>query len=156
MLKMGISALAPQPGTSQRNSQHQVSVPVTQTGDSAQQTGVDTAGHNLHPHGAWLCVFDSGGGCVLSPHSGTRTAITLEACHAVEALEEAYSRFGNPEVVNTDQGSQFTAQSFVDAVLDHGVKLSIDGRGARRDNVFVNESGEQSSTSGFIYGPMTA
>jgi len=39
--------------------------------------------------------------------------------------------------VHTDQGSQFTAQEFVDAVLDHGVKLSMDGRGAWRDNVFV-------------------
>ena len=66
-----------------------------------------------------------------------RTAITLEAVHAVDALQEAYTRFGKPEIVNTDQGSQFTAQDFVDAVLNHGVKLSMDGRGAWRDNVFV-------------------
>jgi len=66
-----------------------------------------------------------------------RTAITLEACHAVDALNEAYGNFGKPEIINTDQGSQFTAQEFVDAVLDHGVKLSMDGRGAWRDNVFV-------------------
>ena len=66
-----------------------------------------------------------------------RTAITLEACHAVEALEEAYARFGKPEIINTDQGSQFTAQVFVDAVLGRGVKLSMDGQGAWRDNVFV-------------------
>ena len=66
-----------------------------------------------------------------------RTAITLEACHAVDALNEAYENFGKPEIINTDQGSQFTTQGFVDAVLDHGVKLSMDGRGAWRDNVFV-------------------
>jgi Integrase core domain. len=66
-----------------------------------------------------------------------RTAITLEAVHAVEALQEAYARFGKPEIINTDQGSQFTAQEFVDAVMDNGVKLSMDGRGAWRDNVFV-------------------
>lgn len=66
-----------------------------------------------------------------------RTAITLEASHAVDALNEAYENFGKPEIINTDQGSQFTAQEFVDAVLDHGVKLSMDGRGAWRDNVFV-------------------
>jgi putative transposase len=46
-----------------------------------------------------------------------RTATTLEACHAVDAREEAYSRFGKLEIVNTDQGSQFTAQHLVDAVL---------------------------------------
>ena len=66
-----------------------------------------------------------------------RVAITLEAIHAVEALEEAYVRFGKPAIVNTDQGSQFTAQEFVDAVLSNGVQLSMDGRGAWRDNVFV-------------------
>jgi transposase InsO family protein len=58
-----------------------------------------------------------------------RTAITLEACHAVEALEEAYARFGKREIINTDQGSQFTAQVFVDAVLGRGAKLSMDGQG---------------------------
>ena len=47
------------------------------------------------------------------------------------------ARFGKPEIINTDQGSQFTAQEFVDAVMDNGVKLSMDGRGAWRDNVFV-------------------
>jgi len=66
-----------------------------------------------------------------------RTAITLEAVHAVDALQEAYARFGKPEIVNTDQGSQFTAQDFVDTVINQGVKLSMDGRGAWRDNVFV-------------------
>ena len=44
---------------------------------------------------------------------------------------------GIPEIVNTDQGSQFTASEFTDAVLDKGCRLSMDGRGAWRDNVFV-------------------
>lgn len=61
----------------------------------------------------------------------------LEACHAVEALQEAFERFGRPDIVNTDQGSQFTAQDFVDCVLGNEIKLSMDGRGAWRDNVFV-------------------
>jgi len=44
---------------------------------------------------------------------------------------------GAPKIINTDQGSQFTAQEFVDVVLNSGAKLSMDGRGAWRDNVFV-------------------
>lgn len=64
-------------------------------------------------------------------------AITLEAQHAVEAIHEALARHGTPDLVNTDQGSQFTAQDFVDAVQNAGAKLSMDGRGAWRDNVFV-------------------
>jgi putative transposase len=66
-----------------------------------------------------------------------RVAITLESCHAVEALEEAFAKYGLPEIVNTDQGSQFTATEFTDAVLGRNVLLSMDGKGAWRDNVFV-------------------
>jgi putative transposase len=52
-------------------------------------------------------------------------------------MEEAYKRYGRPSIVNTDQGSQFTAQEFTSTVLDAGVQLSMDGKGAWRDNVFV-------------------
>ena len=49
----------------------------------------------------------------------------------------AIAKFGTPEIVNTDQGSQFTASEFANTVLKRGCKLSMDGRGAWRDNVFV-------------------
>jgi putative transposase len=64
-------------------------------------------------------------------------AITLETCPAFAVLHEACTRHGQPEIVNTDQGSQFTAHVFVQAVKDRGCHLSMDGRGAWRDNVFV-------------------
>lgn len=67
----------------------------------------------------------------------SKIAITLEACHAVDVLQQAFNRHGIPEIINTDQGSQFTAEEFVQAVKDKGCKLSMDGRGAWRDNVFV-------------------
>ena len=66
-----------------------------------------------------------------------KVAITLEACHAAEILQEAFAKYGTPEIVNTDQGSQFTACEFTTVVLDRGCKLSMDGKGAWRDNVFV-------------------
>ncbi|WWE77978.1 DDE-type integrase/transposase/recombinase [Burkholderia gladioli] len=66
-----------------------------------------------------------------------RVAITLEAAHAVEALEEAFARYGLPDIVNPDQGSQFTAGAFTDAGLGRQVRLSMDGKGAWRDNGFV-------------------
>ena len=53
-------------------------------------------------------------------------------------MQEAFARYGTPEIVNTDQGSQFTAEEFTDVVLAKGCKLSMDGRGAWRDNVFVD------------------
>jgi transposase InsO family protein len=66
-----------------------------------------------------------------------KVAITLEALHATEVIERAFARYGTPEIVNTDQGSQFTAEEFTRVVLARGCKLSMDGRGAWRDNVFV-------------------
>lgn len=66
-----------------------------------------------------------------------KITITPEACHAVDVLQEAFNRHGTPEIVNTDQGSQFTAAEFVKSVEDRGCRVSMDGRGAWRDNVFV-------------------
>jgi putative transposase len=66
-----------------------------------------------------------------------KIAITLKTCHAVEVLKEAFALHGTPEIVNTDQGSQFTSKEFVQAVKDQGCKVSMDGRGAWRDNIFI-------------------
>ena len=66
-----------------------------------------------------------------------RVSITMEADFCVEALEEALARHGKPEIFNTDQGSQFTSAAFTSVLLNHGVAISMDGKGAWRDNVFV-------------------
>ncbi|MBS1165068.1 MAG: transposase [Proteobacteria bacterium] len=66
-----------------------------------------------------------------------RLSITLETAFCIEAVEEALSRYGKPEIFNTDQGSQFTALEFVRVLKDAGVAISMDGKGAWRDNVFV-------------------
>jgi putative transposase len=62
---------------------------------------------------------------------------TLTADFCVEALETAMARYGVPEIVNTDQGAQFTSEEFVRTVLDSGTELSMDGKGAWKDNVFI-------------------
>lgn len=59
-----------------------------------------------------------------------KVAITLEACHAREIMEQDFAKYGTHEIVNTDQGSQFMASEFTDVVLAPGCKLSMDGRGA--------------------------
>jgi putative transposase len=66
-----------------------------------------------------------------------RLSITMEAAFCVEALEEALACHGKPDVFNTDQGSQFTGQDFTGVLLKAGVAISMDGKGAWRDNVFV-------------------
>ena len=66
-----------------------------------------------------------------------RVSITLEAEFCIEALREALAKHGGPEIFNTDQGSQFTSIDFTGLLLEHGVSISMDGKGAWRDNVFV-------------------
>ena len=66
-----------------------------------------------------------------------RVSITMEADFCIEALEEALAKRGKPDIFNSDQGSQFTSVDFTGVLLKHGVAISMDGRGAWRDNVFV-------------------
>ncbi|MGA7297279.1 MAG: IS3 family transposase [Rhodanobacteraceae bacterium] len=66
-----------------------------------------------------------------------RLSITLSADFCVEALEEALARHGRPEIFNTDQGSQFTSTDFTKVLKKAEIAISMDGRGAWRDNVFV-------------------
>jgi putative transposase len=66
-----------------------------------------------------------------------RVSITMEVDFCLEAVEEALAKHGKPSIFNTDQGSQFTSAAFTWLLLAHGIAISMDGRGAWRDNVFV-------------------
>jgi putative transposase len=66
-----------------------------------------------------------------------RVSISMDTEFCREALEEALARYGTPEIFNTDQGSQFTSAEFLDVLKKRGIGISMDGKGAWRDNVFV-------------------
>jgi putative transposase len=66
-----------------------------------------------------------------------RVSITLEADFCVEALREAMHRHGQPEIFNTDQGVQFTSAPFLAELENHGVRISMDGKGRFLDNIFI-------------------
>ena len=66
-----------------------------------------------------------------------RVSITMEVDFCVEALNEALAKHGTPDIFNTDQGSQFTSEAFTGALIKHDIKISMDGKGAWRDNVFI-------------------
>lgn len=66
-----------------------------------------------------------------------RLSITMDKAFCIEAVEEALARHGKPEIFNTDQGSQFTSSNFTGLLLSRQIKISMDGKGAWRDNVFV-------------------
>jgi putative transposase len=66
-----------------------------------------------------------------------RVSITMEAAFCVETLEDAIARHGKPNIFNTDQGSQFTGGAFTGVLIKNGIAISMDGKGAWRDNVFI-------------------
>jgi len=66
-----------------------------------------------------------------------RLSNSMEAEFCVDVLEEAISAYGKPIIFNTDQGSQFTGTAFTDVLIKSEIKISMDGKGAWRDNVFV-------------------
>ena len=137
MRRMGLEAIYRKPRTSDKHPGHKVypyllrNVVIERVN---QVWALNTTNVPMARGFVYLtAVIDVASRCVLAH----RVATTLEACHAVEALEQALARYGTPEIVNTDQGSQFTAEAFTDVVVERGSELSMDGRGAWRDNVFV-------------------
>jgi len=137
MARMGMEALYRKPGTSKKHPGHEI-YPYLLRGltiNRANQVwALDTTYIPMAKGFVYLtAVVDWASRKVLA----AKVAITLETCHAVEVLQEAFTRYGTPEMVNTDQGSQFSAQAFVHAVKEQGCTFSMDGRGAWRDNVFV-------------------
>ena len=137
MQRLDIQAQCPQPGTSKPAPGHKIypyllrCIAIT---FANQVWALDTTYIPMAHGFVYLtAVVDVASRRVLAH----KTATTLEAHHAVEIIEQAFARFGIPEIVNTDQGSQFTAEEFTRAVLGSGARLSMDGCGAWRDNVFV-------------------
>ena len=137
MRRLNIEATAPKPGTSKTRPGHKIYPYLLrhQAITAANQVwALDTTYIPMQHGFVYLtAVVDVASRRVLTH----KLATTLEACHAVEIIEQAFAQYGIPEIVNTDQGSQFTASEFADAVLKPGCQLSMDGRGAWRDNVFV-------------------
>jgi len=66
-----------------------------------------------------------------------RVSNTLTTDFCLDAVREAITRYGTPDIFNTDQGSQFTSSEFTGLLKEHGIQISMDGKGRWRDNVFV-------------------
>jgi len=66
-----------------------------------------------------------------------RLSITMDTAFCIEVVEEALAKHGKPQIFNSDQGSQFTSVAFTDLLKKHEIAISMDGKGAWRDNVFL-------------------
>lgn len=137
MKKMGIEAIYRRSNTSRRNQAHRIYPYLLRhvTIDRANQVwAMDTTYIPMRRGFVYLCaVLDWATRRVLS----WRLSNTLTADPCVEALEEAIVKYGAPEIMNTDQGSQFTSSDFIGLLHQHEIQISMDGKGCWRDNVFV-------------------
>ena len=137
MGKMGIQALYRKPRTTQRHPDHKIypyllrHLPIT---ESNQVWAMDITYIPMARGFVYLtCVMDWYSRKVLS----SRISITMDVEFCVAAVNEAIAKYGSPQVMNTDQGSQFTSQAFIQLLKNHHIQISMDGKGAWRDNVFV-------------------
>lgn len=137
MRKMGIEALYRRANTSRRHAAHRV-YPYLLRGLAIERPdqvwAMDTTYIPMARGFVYLTVvLDWATRRVLA----WRLSNSLAADACVEALEEALHRYGAPEIMNTDQGSQFTGAQFISALTEHKIRISMDGKGCWRDNVFV-------------------
>ena len=137
MRKMGIEALYRKANSSRRNQAHRIYPYLLRqlTIDRPNQVwAMDTTYIPMQRGFVYLsAVLDWATRRVLA----WRLSNTLTADPCVEALEEAILKYGAPEIMNTDQGSQFTSSAFIATLEQHDIRISMDGKGCWRDNVFV-------------------
>lgn len=137
MRKMGIVALYKKPNTSRRHPAHPVYPYLLRNLEINRPNQVFAADITYIPMKRGFvylfAVMDWASRRVLS----WRLSNTLTTDFCIEAVQEAILRYGKPEIFNTDQGSQFTSLEFTQLLKDHGIAISMDGKGCWRDNVFV-------------------
>lgn len=137
MRLMGLESMVPKPGTSSPSPEHPVYPYLLRTLTVSRVNHVWAADITYIPmergFAYLVAIIDWYSRRVLA----WRLSNTMETLFCLEALEEALSLFGAPEIFNTDQGAQFTADSFTRLLRARGIKISMDGKGRCIDNVFV-------------------
>jgi putative transposase len=137
MLQMGIHAVYPKPKTTKKNPEHKIYPYLLRnmTVDHANQVWCTDITYIPLARGFMYLA------AVMDWHTrkvlAWRISNTMTTDFCVSALEEAISRYGKPEIFNTDQGSQFTDEKFTKVLKDNGIQISMDGKGRWMDNVFI-------------------
>ncbi len=137
MKKMGIEAIYQAPNTSLKHPEHRVYPYLLKHLDVNRSNQVWCTDITYIPIKRGflylIAIMDWYSRKVLS----WRISNTLDTHFCVEALEEALDKYPSPEIFNTDQGSQFTSFDFTNILKENGIKISMDGKGRWRDNVFI-------------------
>jgi putative transposase len=137
MKVMGIQAIYPKPRTTQSNPQHKVYPYLLRNMNIDQSNQVWATDITYIPMVKGFIyltvIMDWYSRKVLS----WRLSNSMDTSFCIDALEEAIYRYGRPIIFNTDQGSQYTSEAFTQVLKDNDIRISMDGKGAWRDNVFV-------------------
>jgi putative transposase len=137
MRKMGIAALYKKPNLSKPHPQHKVYPYLLRGMEITTANHVWVADITYLPMARGFCylvaIMDWASRKVLA----WRLSNTLDSSFCTEALEEAINRYGTPAIFNTDQGSQFTSDAFIEILKNHDIEISMDGKGRWMDNVFI-------------------
>ena len=137
MRLMGIEAIYPKPHTSRPHPEHRIYPYLLRnlTIDHPNQAWAADITYVPMSHGYMylVAIMDWYSRKVLA----WRLSNTLESDFCVQALQEALTHYGKPEIFNTDQGSQFTSTGFTQVLKDHDIDISMDGRGRCQDNIFI-------------------
>jgi transposase InsO family protein len=134
---MGLQAIYKGPNTSKKHPEHRIypyllrKLPITRTNQvwCSDITYIPVKNGFLY----LVAIMDWATRKVLT----WRLSNTLDASFCVEALEEAISKYGKPEIMNTDQGSQYTGSGWITTSTEAKIKISMDGRGRYLDNIFI-------------------
>jgi putative transposase len=134
---LGLAGMAPGPNTSKAHPQHKLYPYLLRGLDIIRPNQVWSTDITyirlLHGFVYLVAIIDWYSRKVLA----WRLSNTMDAGFCVDCLEEAIKNFGAPEIFNTDQGSQFTSDSFTGVLIRNGITISMDGRGRALDNIFV-------------------
>lgn len=137
MKRMGIEALYRKPNTSKRCPGHKIypyllrHLPIDRPN---QVWALDITYIPMRRGFVYLCAVVDWASRKVLAH---RVSISMDTSFCLDTLNDALTRYGKPDIVNTDQGSQFTSLAFTQMLKDHNIQISMDGKGCWRDNVFV-------------------
>ena len=137
MRVMGIEAICPKPGTSRANKRHKIYPYLLKDLKIDKPNQVWAADITYLPMSRGFCYLVA----IIDVYSrkilAWKLSNTLDVRFCLDALDEAIQCFGTPDIFNTDQGAQFTSETFTQKLHLHSIRISMDGKGRWKDNVFI-------------------
>jgi len=151
MKKMGLEAIYPKPNLSKGNSEHQKFPYLLKNEqiEACNQVWASDITYVPMKKGFLYLV------AIIDWHSrfilAWRVSNTLSVDFCIDCLQEAFAKWGKPQIFNTDQGSQFTCAEWLNMLKNKQIRISMDGKGRALDNIILKDFGELSNIATFIY-----